>query len=275
MIEIPTFGSIFGRRRPVIGVIHLPPLPASPRYRGDLKAIADRVRADARALLAGGAAGMILENFGDVPFFRHRVEPATVAAMTTMALIARDAAGLPLGVNVLRNDAAAALSVALAGGGAFIRVNVHVGAALTDQGLIQGRAADTIRLRERLGAGIAVFADVGVKHAVALAPRPIEEEAEDAVRRGLADAVILTGSMTGRPVDGSALESVKRSLPDVPLIAGSGVTRDQVATLLRHADGLIVGTALKRDGRVDAPVDAEAVSELVAAVEAAAGGGSS
>jgi membrane complex biogenesis BtpA family protein len=275
MIEIPTFETIFGTRRPVIGVIHLPPLPASPRYRGDLKAIGDRVRADARALEAGGAAGMILENFGDVPFFADRVEPVTVATMTTMALIAREATAIPLGINVLRNDAAAALSVALAGGGAFVRINVHVGATLTDQGLIQGRAAGTIRLRERLGTGIAVFADVGVKHAAALAPRPVEEEAEEAVRRGLADAVILTGTMTGKPVGVSALEQVKRSLPDVPVIAGSGVTPERVDAILRHADGLIVGTALKQGGRVEAPVDAEAVKTLVEAVEAAGGGGSS
>jgi len=275
MIEIPPFETIFGMRRPVIGVIHLPPLPASPRYRGDLKSIGDRVRADARALEAGGAAGMILENFGDVPFFADRVEPVTVAIMTTMALIAREATSIPLGVNVLRNDATAALSVALAGGGAFVRVNVHVGATLTDQGLIQGRAADTIRLRERLGGGIAVFADVGVKHAAPLAPRPVEEEAEEAVRRGLADAVILTGSMTGKPVGVSALEQVKRSLPDVPVIAGSGVTPERIDAILRHADGLIVGTALKQGGRVEAPVDADAVRKLVDAVNAAAGGGSS
>jgi membrane complex biogenesis BtpA family protein len=272
MIEIPAFQSIFGRRRPVIGVIHLPPLPASPRYGGDLKSIGDRVRADARSLEAGGAAGMILENFGDTPFLADRVEPATVAMMTTLALMAREAVGLPLGVNVLRNDAAAALSVALAGGGAFIRVNVHVGVALTDQGLIQGRAAETIRLRERLGAGIAVFADVGVKHAAALAPRPIEEEAEEAVHRGLADAVILTGSMTGRPVELSTLETVRRSIPGVPLIAGSGVTPDRIESILRHADGLIVGTALKQGGRVEAPVDADAVRRLVEVVEATTDG---
>jgi membrane complex biogenesis BtpA family protein len=271
MVEIPSFRAIFGGPRPLIGVIHLPPLPGSPRHRGDLKALGDRVRRDARALAAGGAQGMILENFGDAPFLADRVEPQTVALMTTMALIAREAADLPLGINVLRNDAAAALAVAIAGGGAFIRVNVHVGVAVTDQGLIHGRAADTMRLRERLGTGIAVFADVGVKHAAPLAARPLEEEAEEAVHRGLADALIVTGPTTGRPVALEHLAAVRRVLPDTPLLAGSGVNRDNVGEVLRHADGLIVGTALKAGGRVEAPVDEAAVRALADAVAGAAG----
>ena len=232
-------------------------------------AVGDRVRQDALALREGGAAGMILENFGDAPFFPDRVEPATVALMTTFALVARDAANLPLGINVLRNDAAAALAVALAGGGIFIRVNVHTGAALTDQGLLQGRAHETLRLREAYKAGIAVFADIAVKHAAPLAPRPVEEEAEEAARRGLADALILTGSMTGKAVDLSRLEAVKRHLPAVPLLAGSGVTPESAGRVLRFADGLIAGTCLKEGGHVEAPVDREAVKRLVAAAEAA------
>ncbi|MBN2490162.1 MAG: BtpA/SgcQ family protein [Planctomycetes bacterium] len=269
MVEIPSFAAIFGRRRPLIGVIHLPPLPGSPRSRGDLKALGDRVRQDARALAAGGASGMLLENFGDAPFLAEHVPPATVAMMTALALIAREAAALPLGVNVLRNDAAAALAVALAGGGAFIRVNVHVGAAVTDQGLLQGRAAATLRLREQLGVGIAVFADVGVKHAAPLAARPLAEEAEEAVHRGLADALIVTGPATGRPAAAGDLAAVRCALPDTPLLAGSGVNPQNVGEVLRHADGLIVGTALKRDGRVEAPIDEQAVRALVAAIAAA------
>jgi len=272
MVEIPAFRTLFGRSRPLIGVIHLPPLPGSPRFQGDLKAITDRVRRDARSLRQGGASGMILENFGDAPFHPERVEPATVALMTTFALVAREASDLPLGINVLRNDAEAALAVALAGGGAFIRVNVHVGAMLTDQGIIQGRAHETLRLRERLGAEVAVFADLQVKHAAPLVPRAIEEEAEEAARRGLADALILTGSMTGKAVNFSHLEAVKQRMPSVPLLAGSGGTLNNVRKIFPFADGLIVGTALKIGGRVEAPVDPEAVRKLVAAIESTAPG---
>ena len=267
MVDVPEFRAIFGRPRPLIGVIHLPPLPGSPGYRGDLHAIGRRVREDALALQSGGADGMILENFGDVPFHPEHVEPATVAVMTALAVIAREAADLPLGINVLRNDAAAALSVAVAGGGAFIRVNVHVGVALTDQGLVRGRADETLRLRERLGTGIAILADVGVKHAAPLAPRPIEEEADEAVHRGLADGLILTGSMTGKPVDLAQLAAVKATLPDVPVLAGSGVTPASVASILAHADGIIAGTALKQDGLVRAPVDPAAVRRFRDAID--------
>lgn len=269
MTDVPAFRAIFGRPRPIIGVIHLPPLPGSPRYGGDLRSIAERVRKDAQALAQGGAAAMILENFGDLPFYPEEVRPHTVSVMTTLAMVAREVAELPLGINVLRNDAQAALAVAFAGGGAFIRVNVHVGVALTDQGIISGRAAETLRYRSELGAGIAVFADVGVKHAASLAPRPIEEEAEEAARRGLADALILTGSMTGRPVDPVRLAAVKRAVPTAPLLAGSGVTPDNVADVFRHADGIIAGTVLKVGGEVENPVDPAAVARLVEAAEAA------
>lgn len=268
MTEVPAFHAIFGRPRPIIGVIHLPPLPGSPRFRGELRTIADRVREDARALADGGAAAMILENFGDLPFHPDRVKPHTVAIMTTLAMVARETAELPLGINVLRNDARAALAVAFAGGGAFIRVNVHVGVALTDQGLISGQAADSLRYRRELDAGIAIFADVGVKHAAPLAPRPVEEEAEEAARRGLADALILTGSMTGRPVDPVQLAAVKRAVPETPLLAGSGVTPDNVAHVFQFADGIIAGTVLKVGGEVENPVDPAAVARLVEAAAA-------
>lgn len=258
----------FGHTKPIIGVIHLPPLPGSPRASGAPAEAAERVRADARALLDGGASGIIIENFGDAPFHADRVPPATVAAMTALALeVRREAPALPIGVNVLRNDAVAALSIAHAIGGRFIRVNVHTGAMVTDQGLVQGRADRTLRTRRALGAtDVGIFADVGVKHAAPLVDRPLPEEAAETVGRGLADAIILTGSMTGRPVDRDALAAVRRAIPTTPLVIGSGATPETIADLLADADAAIVGTALKVGGDVEAPVDAARVRALVTRV---------
>src|SRR5580693_9193026 len=138
----------------LFGVIHLRPLPESPRYAGDLAAIVASAERDARALAAAGFDGIVVENFGDVPFVPGSVAPVTVAAMTACALAVRAAApGLPLCVNVLRNDAEAALAVAVAASADMIRVNVHTGARVTDQGLVEGRAHLTLRLRRALGAG--------------------------------------------------------------------------------------------------------------------------
>src|SRR5262252_1791667 len=184
----------------LIGVIHLAPLPESPRYGGDLAAVAAAAARDARALAEAGFDGIVVENFGDAPFVPDRVSPVTVAAMTACALAVRAAApGLPLCVNVLRNDAEAALAIAIAASAEMIRVNVHTGARVTDQGVIEGRAHVTLRERRALGADrVALLCDVDVKHSAPLAARPIGEEAEELVGRGLCDAVLVTGSGTGR-----------------------------------------------------------------------------
>src|SRR5690606_2253475 len=157
---------IWGDRRPVIiGMVHLLPLPGAPRWAGSLDEVRERALADARALEAGGVDGIIVENFGDAPFHPDAVPAETIAAMTALTTGVVRAVGLPVGVNVLRNDAAAALAVAAAAGARFIRVNVHTGAMLTDQGWITGRAHETLRLRARIAPTVAIAADVLVKHA--------------------------------------------------------------------------------------------------------------
>src|SRR5881227_4051911 len=156
-------------RRPLFGMVHLAPLPGAPLFGGSLDAVIDAALADARALREGGCDGMLFENFGDRPFFKEGVEARTVAAMTRVILeVAREVA-LPFGVNVLRNDAASALAIAAATGAAFIRVNVHTGAMVADQGIIEGEAAATMRRRTALCPDVFVFADHMVKHAVPLA----------------------------------------------------------------------------------------------------------
>jgi hypothetical protein len=258
-------GPFAGRRRPwLIGMVHLRPLPGSPRYGGSLDEVFDRAIKDLDALKDGGADGAIVENYGDAPFLPDRVPPATIAAMTAAAALLRANApdAFLLGINVLRNDAAAAMSIATVIGAAFIRVNVHVGAAITDQGIIAGMAHETSRLREGLRSRVRIFADAGVKHATALGGRGVEEEARDAVERGLADGILLTGPRTGSPVDVDAVISVRRVIPGVPLLAASGITPELAPKLAPHCDGFVVGTWIKREGRIGEPVDPERVRAL-------------
>ncbi|HET8631492.1 MAG TPA: BtpA/SgcQ family protein [Thermomicrobiales bacterium] len=266
----PLGGRLARGARLVIGVIHLLPLPGAPRWGGDFAAVLDRARADLLALAAGGVDAAIVENFGDAPFRPGAVEPETVAALARVLTELRPLTALPLGVNVLRNDAAAALALAAvcAGPGAFIRVNVHVGAMVTDQGVIEGRADRTLRRRRELGAeAVAILADVLVKHAAPLGGLPIEDAARDATERGLADALIVTGAGTGRATDLGDVRRVRAALPDVPLLVGSGVTAETVRETLALADGVIAGTALKACGVTTAPVDVERVRRFVAAAK--------
>jgi membrane complex biogenesis BtpA family protein len=165
--------------KPIIGMVHLPPLPGSPRYEGSVAAVIEHATAQARALQDGGVDAIMVENFGDAPFFAESLPPLTISALTLAVAEISRATSLPLGVNALRNDAAAALSIAACTGAQLIRVNVHTGAMLTDQGWINGRAAETLRLRAQLQARVAIAADVMVKHAVSPAGLSIEAAARD------------------------------------------------------------------------------------------------
>ncbi len=241
----------------LVGVIHLPALPGSPRFEGDLSAVVASAARDARALDAAGFDGIIVENFGDAPFVPDRVAPVTVAAMTACAIAVRAAApSVGLGINVLRNDAEAALAVAVASSAEAVRINVHTGARVTDQGLVQGRAHETLRLRRALDAErIALLCDVDVKHSAPLAARPIDEEAHDLAGRGLADAVLVTGSGTGRGVATTDLTAVLAAVT-IPVLVASGVTLETIGDVAA-AHGVIVGSCLRASGRAGDPVDGE------------------
>jgi len=218
--------------------------------------IEDALR-DARAIADGGCDGFFVENFGDRPFTRGRVEAETVAAMArVIAELAREVR-LPFGVNVLRNDTQSALAIAAATGASCIRVNIHTGAMLTDQGIIEGDAYATLRKRAALAPNVLIFADHLVKHAVPLAESDPMQTAKDLRERGLADAIIVTGAETGAAVDPTRLRALREAIPDAPLLVGSGLTAEN-ASQFADADGAIVGTSLKREGHVD-PSRVEAV----------------
>lgn len=251
---------------PFVGMVHLLPLPGAPAFT-DLDRVERAALADARALCEGGADALLVENFGDAPFYPDRVPPVTVAAMTRLVLRLREASALPVGINVLRNDAAAALSVAVATGASFLRVNVLTGARVADQGILQGRAHELLRLRRELGADhVRILADVDVKHSAPLGAMPLEQEVADCLHRARADAVVVSGSGTGGAIDPATLEAVRRSAGESPVLAGSGVTPETISALAGKVDGYIVGTWLKQEGRVERPVDPERVRRLATVI---------
>jgi len=254
-----------GLMHPVIGMVHLRPLPGSPRFAGDLSAVISAAVTDAVIWKDAGAHGLMVENFGDVPFYKGDVPRETVAAMTAVAAeIRRAVPPLPLGINVLRNDGESALAVAAAVGASYIRVNVLSGSAVTDQGVIEGRAADLMRYRKALGAtDIKVLADVRVKHAAPLAERPLQDEVEELVHRAGADAVIVSGTGTGKPTDPSHAAEVKQIAGDAPVLIGSGADANSIPQLKPACDGFIVGSAAKPGGRIDEPVDLDLAKQIV------------
>lgn len=247
-----------------VGVIHLLPLPAAPRGSAGFEIVRARALADADALARGGADGAILENFGDAPFSRGAVDPHVVAAMAVLAAEVRRAhPALRLGINVLRNDARAALGIAAITEADWVRVNVLAGAAVTDQGVIEGDAHHWLRYRRELGAErVGLLADVHVKHARPLGGGPLGEAAADLHHRAGADVLIITGRATGAPAAEADVAEARAAAPGAPIWLGSGVDHASAPSWRRRVDGAIIGTALHAEGDVRAPLEVERVARM-------------
>ncbi|MGB3299669.1 MAG: BtpA/SgcQ family protein [Phormidesmis sp.] len=258
---------IFKTANPVIGVVHLLPLPTSARWQGDLSAVVARAEQEATALAAGGAHGLVVENFFDAPFAKSRVDPVVVSAMTLVVQRLQQLVTLPIGINVLRNDARSALAIATCTEASFIRVNVLTGVMATDQGLIEGEAHEILRYRRELGCDVKILADVLVKHATPLGAPNLSAVVEDTIHRGLADGIILSGGATGRPPDVEDLRLARAAAANTPVFIGSGASADNISELIGYTDGVIVSSSLKRKGQIEQPVDPIRVREFVTALE--------
>ena len=264
-----TLTACFEKPKPIIGVIHLKPLPGAPRYEGEaMRDIFSAAVADARTLANGGVDGIIVENASDLPFCRPEdIGPETVAALTAACMEIRGAVDLPIGITCVANGAIPGLAVAKAVGARWVRVNQWVNAYVANEGLINGSAARAMRYRAAIDArDVAIFADVHVKfgaHAIT-ADRSIPEQATDAEWFD-ADVLIATGTRTGSPTTRSEVDNVQAGT-NLPVIVGSGLSPDQVPSLLGTADGAIVGQWLKVDGLWWNPVDPGRVERLMQAV---------
>ncbi len=258
---------IFNTTNPVIGVVHLLPLPTSARWGGSLTAVIERAEQEATALAAGGVDGIIVENFFDAPFTKDRVDPAVISAMTLIVDRIKNLVVVPVGINLLRNDAIGAIAIASTINAQFIRVNVLTGIMATDQGLIEGNAHELLRYRRELGADVAILADVLVKHARPLGTPNLTTAVQDTIERGLADGVILSGWATGSPPSLEDLELASAAAQGTPVFIGSGANWDNIGKLMQAADGVIVASSLKRHGQIKESIDPIRVAQFVEAAQ--------
>lgn len=250
-------------------MVHLPSLPGAPGFGGSIDRVVDDAVGRAALLTEHGVKALLVENFGDAPFFADSVPPVTVAAMTACVTAVRDAVDAIVGVNVLRNDARSAVAVAAVTGARFIRVNVLAGSMHTDQGPIVGRAAEVARDRAVLAPGLAVWADIFVKHATPLSGASLEQTALDTWERGGADALVISGTSTGQAPDLERFRRVAEAVPGAPLVVGSGSTSENLEGLAAVSDHVIVGTHLEAEGRPGAPLDPARVERFTATASAA------
>jgi len=248
-----SFSELFPADKPIIACIHLPALPGAPGYGGNMESIYDKALSEAKTFVRHGVDGLIIENFKDKPFYPGQVPPETIASLAAIGREVVNTVSVPVGINVLRNDALAAMAIATAIKAHFIRVNIHMGAVVCEQGIIQGNSHETLRLRKHLNSNVLIFADVGVKHAAPLAPRSLAVDTHDLCTRGLADAIIVSGELTGVATSPSDLQTVKQN-SQVPVIIGSGTTPDNLPSL-SAADGFIVGSYFKKEGLANNNID--------------------
>jgi membrane complex biogenesis BtpA family protein len=254
----------------LIGMVHVGALPGTPRATEPIEELVRRAVADAWSLAEGGCDAILVENMHDLPYLRREVGPEITAGMTAVCRAIREATTLPCGVQVLAGANEAALAVALAAGFEFIRAEGFVFSHVADEGWIDACAGPLLRYRRHIGADrIAVWADVKKKHSAHAVTADVSlAETVHAAEFSGADAVIVTGEATGRETSTADLASA-RTATKLPVVVGSGVTVANAAEMLRHADAVIVGSSLKREGHWQNPVELDRVRALVAAVQAA------
>lgn len=253
----------------LIGMVHLPALPGSSGWVLPMRRIIDGAVDEARRLAEAGFDAVIVENFGDAPFSAEEVCRETVASMAVVVDHIVRSVEVTVGVNVLRNDSLSGLAVAAATGAAFIRVNVLSGVYATDQGMLTGRPRRLSLRRRAIAPAVKIAADVHVKHAQPISQPNIALAAEETAYRAGADVLIVSGDATGRAADLESARAVAEAVADRPVWIGSGVTPETVGDCLGVADGVIVGSCLKRDGKATLPLDVGRVEAFMAAVRGA------
>jgi len=257
---------VFGSTKPVIAMIHVGALPGTPASSSSVREIVARAVAEARIYRDGGVHGVAIENMHDVPYLRGSVGPEITASMTAIALAVKDASNLPCGIQILAGANHEALAVAHAADLQFARVEGYAFAHVADEGIIESSAASLLRYRRAIGAErVQVWADVKKKHSAHALTADVDiGETAAAVEFMRADAVIVTGAATGLEASDADLSTVRQHCR-LPIYIGSGVSAENLARYAPLADGFIVGSFFKSDGKWSEPVDPRRVERFMQA----------
>lgn len=249
------------------GMVHVGPLPGTPRDEGDFESVVKKAVFEAKLLEKHGCSGILFENMHDVPYLKTQVGPEITAAMAVVGAEIRRETKIPLGLQILAGANFSALSVAHAVGADWIRVEGFVFSHVADEGLIEACAGDLLRYRKELGASnIKIMADIKKKHSSHAITSDVDivETAKAAEFFG-ADAVIVTGQSTGSKASVEELENVKKSI-SLPVLIGSGINSENVKEYVL-ADGFIVGSAFKKGGQWRNDLDSNAISQIVQSIQ--------
>lgn len=261
---------LFSSPKPIIGMIHVGALPGTPASCQSVADIVAQAVREASLYRQAGVDGIAIENMHDVPYLRGEVGPEIVAAMTLVGQAVKAESRLPVGIQILAAANIEAMAVAHAANLDFIRAESFVFAHVADEGLIESSAAKLLRYRKLIGADrVQVWADVKKKHSSHAITADIGlGEMAEAVEFMRGDAVIITGSATGDPPKLADVEDAKAHCR-LPVVLGSGVDDQNIAEFWPKADGFIIGSFFKRDGKWQNEVDTGRVERFLKAVNAA------
>ena len=248
----------------LIGMVHARALPGTPKNKLSVDEICRIAAEDARRIHRAGFDAVLVENMHDLPYLRRSVGPEITAAMTMVVAAVRAVVGCPVGIQVLAGANREALAIALATGASFIRAEGLVFAHVADEGIMESDAGELLRYRRAIGAeSVKIFGDIKKKHSshAITADVNLEETAAAAEFCG-ADGVIVTGTRTGAPTDPADLVEAGRGTK-LPRFVGSGITPENLPALWHHAEGFIVGSWIKKNGKWEEAVDPSRASQLV------------
>jgi len=268
--RLKSLEEIFKKPKAVIGMVHLPPLPGSVGYSGySMNQIIDFALQDAAILVQGGVDGIIVENMWDIPFaVGMDVSPEQMCAQAVAAAEVVKSVPLPVGINVVHNGGRVCLGIAIASGARFIRVCLLTGAQVWDTGEFDhGCARELLSARKMAQAeNIKLFCDVDKKHSVRFPGIDLATHIEW-TEFYLADALIISGRMTGDAPSLDKIKLAKQLAQNRPVLMGSGMTAENVADFFQYADGCIVGFGMKDEGHPERPVSLDKVKRFMEAVE--------
>ncbi len=259
-----TFFTLFGKK-PLIGMVHLLPLPGAPGYGGSVAQIEDAAFADLLALEEGGADAYIIENFGDIPYASFFGDEA-FAVMSCITAKLANASPLPFGINIQANCSQKEWALAYAARAAFIRVETFVENRLGSFGTAFAAAPALMRQKAQFPSETMIFADIHTKHTFAMTPEQTTQLCIREAAESGAAALIATGLLTGCNPSLAEVAQMKELAGDLPVLLGSGISKDNAAAFFAAADGAIVGSSIKIDGDVHRPVDRQRVLALAQAI---------
>ena len=240
---------LFGRKKPVIGMIHADPLPGTPLYKGSVKEILENSIKDAESYQKAGIDSIMIENMHDIPYLKHKIGEEITTLMSIIGYEIKKITGLPTGIQILAGANKQAVAAANSAGLDFIRAEGFVFAHVADEGIFESDAGELLRYRKAIGAdNILIFTDIKKKHSSHSITADISlAETAKAAEFFLSDCLIITGSSTGAEANIEDIYAARNNT-ELPVFVGSGITSGNVEKYYNNCDGLIVGSHFKKGG---------------------------